>query len=108
MFEPELAGVTLAFPMGAILLLMALCGAIADWRYLRRGGMPATRKQKQWIGIAVLLCIALLVILGLMETNAEGLGAVAGKLSVLLFAVWELSRWRVRRANPIRDMHSGH
>jgi hypothetical protein len=85
-----------------IVLIVAFNAAIIDWRYQRQGGKKPTAKDR-WLFCAVsgvsLLCLVILDLMGLM--SAEIIGKTVPTIFVMLFALWELGRWRVRRKNPI-------
>jgi hypothetical protein len=91
-----------------IFILWALWGAIANWRYVKRGGVRATRTNKLGGLTAVGLGVALLVFLGVRGASAESIGSMTATMTALIFSLWELSRWRVRRKNPVplSDLHS--
>lgn len=79
-------------------LILAFVGLFIDLRYQERGGMRPTKKHKVYFLVALSLFVVLLVAVGIMGGDAGG-GAVY--LGALLFIVWELGRWRVRRKNPL-------
>ncbi len=85
-----------------LLLLAAIVGAFFDWRYVRAGGVRPTGKQKLYLGITVAICALLLIALALLGGSAEGLGQASALLTVLIFALWEFGRFRVRRGNPTK------
>ena len=84
-----------------IVFIVSLIAAIIDWRYKRHGGKKPTTRDRWMFGVACGLCLICLVVLGLMGASAEGLGAATPGILIVLFAVWELGRWRVRRKNPL-------
>jgi hypothetical protein len=84
-----------------IFLLLAVWGAIVDWRYRRRGGVKAGRSAKMFGLAAVGLGLAVLVFLGAWGASAYYLGSATATIGALLFFLWELARWRVRRKNPV-------
>jgi hypothetical protein len=89
-------------PIGnSLILLAALVGAVFDWRYIRLGGARPTRTEKGYLALTIGICLLALVVLGLLG-RSETLGSLSGLLTVWVFGVWELARFRVRRANPIR------
>ena len=75
--------------------------AVVDWRYIRHGGVKATRSAKVGVLAAPGLCVAFLVFLGTHDASAESLGSLTAVLSTLIFSIWEFARWRVRRKNPV-------
>jgi hypothetical protein len=79
------------------LLVLAVWGAISDNRYTAKGGKRARKGSALALAAAILV---LLIIFGLNGASAESVGALAGLLFVLGFAVYELGRWFVRRKNP--------
>ena len=86
-----------------IVFIVALVAAIIDWRYKRHGGKKPTAKDRWMFGAACGVCLICFAILGLMGASADGLGAATPFMLLLLFAVLELGRWRVRRKNPIAN-----
>ena len=84
-----------------VLLILAIVGATADWRYKKKGGVRPTVRERLYFGLAGVLCLALLILLGVHGSNAEALGSLSGFLAILLFVAWELGRWRVRRQHPL-------
>jgi len=79
----------------------AIVGAVVDRRYKKRGGVRPSRQHLLYLGVAGVACIALLVLLGAMGANARWLGRRLWDLCVLLFVLWELWRWSIRRAHPL-------
>ena len=93
-----------ATPTDALLLILATWGAIVDSRYKHRGG----KKPGKWDWIfffaaALLLAVPLSVAFVLLRADAPAFGFVFMfiEAAILLFALWELGRWRVRRNNPL-------
>jgi hypothetical protein len=87
--------------MLVILLILAIAGAVADWKYKKRGGTPSTFKDRLYFGIACGLCAAMFVILAISGGGAEAAGSLAALVGALLFVLWEAGRWRTRRKNPL-------
>lgn len=89
--------------------LLAIWGGIADWRYVRKGGVRSgnTVRILVWTLAAVYLPIVILYGYRLGATGAtlESVGENAGELTahffMLVFAAYELLRWRVREKHPI-------
>jgi hypothetical protein len=84
------------------LLILATWGAIIDSRYKHRGG----KKPSKWdwlffFAAALLLPVPLSVTFVLLRADAPAFGFVFIEAATLLFALWELGRWRVRRNNPL-------
>jgi len=88
-----------------IFLLWAIWGAIVDWRYVQRGGVRATGSDKLGGLVAVGLGLAMIVFLGVRGASAESLGSLTATVGTLVFSLWEFSRWRVRRKNPLSIPH---
>jgi len=88
-----------------IFLLWAIWGSIVNWRYVKRGGVRATRSDKLWGLAAVGLGLAVIVFLGVRGASAESLGSLTATVGTLVFSLWEFSRWRVRRKNPLPIPH---
>jgi hypothetical protein len=84
-----------------IFLLWALWGAIANWRYVKRGGVKATRGEKLGGLAAVGLGLAVIGFLGAQGASAESVGSMTATVGSLIFSLWEFSRWRARRKSPL-------
>jgi hypothetical protein len=89
--------------MSGIFLLWAIWGAIADWRYISRGGLSPTRKDKLFVLAAIGLSFAVMVLLGIMGGSTAGEIDTIVLLGTLIFGLWEFGRWRVRRKNPASE-----
>lgn len=83
-----------------IMVIIAIAGAVFDRQYKRRGGRKPSKQDYIYILAAVALCIALLIALGARGCTAEELGGWMGTLLMLLFSMWELGRWLIRRRYP--------
>jgi uncharacterized BrkB/YihY/UPF0761 family membrane protein len=88
-------------PVGA--LILAICGAVVDWRYKRKGGRKPSKKDRLLFLTAFGLVVAFFVALALLRVGdvAGMIGVTTVDFGIVLFATWELSRWRVRRKNPL-------
>src|SRR4051812_8435603 len=86
----------------AIVLIFALAvwGGISDLRYKKAGGLRPKIAERISFGIAVFLCIGFSVALETIAAR-EALGELNLFFLVMLWGLWELGRWRIRRANPI-------
>lgn len=84
-----------------VVFIVSMVAAIIDWRYKRQGGKKPTARDRWLFCAACGVCLICLVILGWMGASAEVLGAATPGMLVLLLAVWEVDRWRIRRKNPI-------
>jgi drug/metabolite transporter (DMT)-like permease len=86
-------------------IVFAIIGAVVDFRYKRNGGKKSNKKDLLWFGVAVLLIAAfyvtLVVIGGSTYAGPEIIGYTVVPIFGVLFAAWELGRWRVRRKNPL-------
>jgi drug/metabolite transporter (DMT)-like permease len=86
-------------------MILAIIGAVVDFRYKRKGGKKSSKKDLRWFGVAVLLIVAfyitLVVIGGSTYATPEIIGYTVVPIFGVLFAAWELGRWRVRRKNPL-------
>jgi hypothetical protein len=97
-------------PILGVILILAVIGAVADHRYKKAGGKPASSRDKIIFLVALLLAAGLFILLAVIP-NGDDLhdpfrlerieGTVAIPLAVWLFFAWELGRWRVRRKYPI-------
>lgn len=84
-----------------LVFLGSVVAAILDWRYVRRGGVHPTGREKALFGIAAVLCVGLLVTLGVGGATPESLGHESFFLFVVMFGLWELSRFGTRRSHPL-------
>jgi hypothetical protein len=81
---------------------LSVLGAIADWRYRRRGGARSSRRGVIiFCGItgAFLMLIVVLQVMG--GSTRPNIGYRIGIAAMWMFAVWELARWKIRRGNPV-------
>jgi len=104
LLSPSANALTTASPENStsgLLMILAIVGAVIDWRYKRRGGVKPTKKDRLYFLAAVLLCGMTVGGLGIGGASAEALGSLTGFLTVLLFALWELGRWGIRRKYPV-------
>jgi hypothetical protein len=83
-------------PFGLI-LLWAIWGAIADFRYRKRGGVKPTHGEWRGLGYACALGLGLLILLGALGATARAEGSLTALVVPLIFGLWEFSRWRIRR-----------
>jgi hypothetical protein len=51
--------------------------------------------------MAMIVCLGPSLALAVMGAPPEAVGTAAVVFAPLLFVMWEFSRWRIRRANPI-------
>lgn len=86
-----------------IVLALSVLGAIRDWRYRQNGGRPPGKSEKILFLSGVLLVIGLFAVLAALGAGSEMIGYLAPPIAIILFATWELGRWRVRRTNPLED-----
>ena len=88
------------FATDAVLLILAVWGAIVDSRYKRQGGKKPEKRHKILLLTATLLLVVpLLIVFGPLG-NPLALVLLFLEATILFFAVWELGCWRVRRNNP--------
>ncbi len=81
-----------------ILLVLAVCGAIADSRYKARGGMKAPK----WTALKLAAAFGiLLVIIRLHGASEDSIIYLTATFFALGFAGYEAWRWYVRRKNPV-------
>jgi hypothetical protein len=72
-----------------------------DWRYVRRGGIRATRSDKFGVLAAGGLGLAIVAFLEARGASPQSLGVTKVTIGTIVFGLWELARWRVRRKNPL-------
>jgi S1-C subfamily serine protease len=88
-------------PMPGLLLILAIIGAFIDWRYRRKGGQKSSKRDRVLFFASVGLVAILLGILIFLGASAESVGEIVPPLAIVLFAGWELGRWRTRRKHPV-------
>jgi drug/metabolite transporter (DMT)-like permease len=88
-------------PTTGILLIIAIIGAVIDSRYKRKGGMRSSERDRILFAIAVGLVVAMFVTLAILGADSFTIGYVLPDIAILLFALWEVGRWRTRRKNPL-------
>jgi hypothetical protein len=90
-------------PFPGIALILAVWGAVVDWRYKRKGGKKPSKRDRLLFLIALALVVVLFIVLALIGVRdvAGMIGAATVDFGIVLFATWELGRWRVRRKYPL-------
>lgn len=93
----------------AVALILAICGAVVDWRYKRKGGKKPSKKDRLLFLVAFALVGVFFSVLALIgNSGGADVAGLIGMFSVdftlVLFATWELGRWRVRTKNPISQL----
>jgi hypothetical protein len=84
-----------------LLLVLAVCGTIADSRYKAKGGKRESKNWKKVFLVFLGFVFVVFVYLGYHGADAETIGALTGDLVVWTFAGYELRRFFVRRAFPL-------
>ena len=92
-----------------LFLLLAVCGAIADWRYVRKGGVRPGKRDRilVWTLAAVFLGIVIFYEYrlgptgGTPKSSAEFISELTFEFFALVFIAHEFLRWRVREKHPI-------
>lgn len=84
-----------------LFLILAIWGALVDSRYTRNGGKRPTKNEKLFFLSCIAAVVVLLFVLGVLGAAPDSIGHVTPMLAILLFALWEMGRWRVRRTNPL-------
>lgn len=79
----------------------SVVAAFFDWRYRKAGGAGPTRRHRALLVGATGLCVMVLVTLSVLGAPAYVVGQSAAALISAVVGFWELSRWRIRRANPL-------
>ena len=89
-------------PILTILLVLAVLGAITDWKYHKEGGKPSSRSDRVLFWVLALLVASAITFAELTDWDPYGiLGFVILPIAAFLFAGWELGRWRMRRKYPL-------
>jgi uncharacterized membrane protein YoaK (UPF0700 family) len=81
-----------------ILLVLAVCGAVADNRYKARSGKRAPKGTLLKLAVAFSIILALF---GIRGASADSLIYLGVTFFVLGFAGYEVWRWFVRKKNPV-------
>jgi hypothetical protein len=84
-----------------LFLLLGITGYWADRRYKRCGGAHPTKRDRKYLWSAIWVTAYLLMVLGWFGIPAFELGGLASNIGSFIFALWEFSRWRVRRKLPV-------
>jgi len=101
LISPDANSTTTLPDLSGIFILWAIWGAIVDSRYKSRGGVRPSRNEKIGVLSAIGLCIATMVVLGILGASGALLGHMTILFTTLIFCLWEFARWRIRRQNPI-------
>jgi hypothetical protein len=89
-------------PVAGLLLIAAIIGAVADYRYKRAGGQRPTRKDRLLFGSLVAVVAGAIALAEYLGADPYGiLGFTILPLFICLFGAWELGRWRMRRKYPL-------
>jgi len=98
-------------PIILIALVLAVLLAVDDLRYKLKGGKRATRGEKKFLFVVVLVFVVLGALLfwrlstipdhDTAERAAQGVGTLSGFVLTFFFFGWQVRRWRIRRANPL-------
>jgi hypothetical protein len=91
-----------------LIFWVSVGAAVVDWRYVKKGGVRSTRREKVYGALAVGLCLLLLVAVGLSGVSAAVVGEVSFLPTVLILGIWEFHRFRVRRAHPLQQTSDKH
>jgi hypothetical protein len=90
-----------ANPFVGIMVILAVTGAILDWKYKKRGGRRPTRKDRLAFGLLVIASGVFVAFLLNRGAEPEIVGDITGMLLALLLLCWEIGRWRIRRKYPV-------
>jgi drug/metabolite transporter (DMT)-like permease len=98
---PQAAPTPSPLPFAA--LILAIWGAVVDWRYKRKGGKKPSKRDRLLFLFALALVVVFFVVLALIGVGdvAGMIGAATVDFTIVLFVTWELARWRVRSKNPL-------
>jgi high-affinity Fe2+/Pb2+ permease len=90
-------------PLPGVVLILAVWGAIVDWRYKRKGGNKSTKRDRLFFLTALAVVVGVLIVWGLIGSGdvAGMIGETIPLLVIVLFATWELGRWSVRSKHPL-------
>jgi drug/metabolite transporter (DMT)-like permease len=101
---PQAAPIPSLLPVAA--LILAIWGAVVDWRYKRKGGKKPSKRDRLLFLVAFALVGAFFGVLALIGNSGGAdvaglIGMFSADFTLVLFATWELGRWRVRSKNPL-------
>jgi hypothetical protein len=78
-----------------LLLFLAIIGAALDWAYKKQGGVRPTDRERKYFALAVGLCAATLITLGILSGNGAALAHATvffGNSPVRYLGAWTLAR----------------
>jgi hypothetical protein len=92
-----------------LLSVLAVCGAVADWQYVRKGGVRSGKRDRILVWTLAALFLGIVIFygysLGRIGVPEESVAASCGELTslffFLVFIAYEFLRWRVREKHPI-------
>ncbi len=85
-----------------ILLILAIAGLVCDRRYLKAGGKPPSDTHYRLMFITMIVFAAFVAVLSLMSNDpGTVLIQIGFRIGILLFALWQLGRFRMRRKYPL-------
>ena len=92
-----------------LLLLLAVCGAVADWQYVRKGGVRSGKRDRVLVWTVAAIFVPIVIFYGYSlerigvprESAAGSTGELIGHFFMLVFIAYEFLRWRVREKHPI-------
>jgi len=77
--------------------------AVSDWKYMKKGGVKATKVDRKRFLIAMCLAAVVVVVSG-FQTGIRAIPAFTILAISFLIAFWELDRWRIRRSHPLPSL----
>jgi len=81
-----------------LLLVLAVCGAVADNRYKAKGG----KMPRKWAALKLTAAFVLvLVVFALLGSSADSIAGLSATFFAFGFAGYEAWRLYVRRTNPL-------
>jgi hypothetical protein len=92
-----------------LFFLLAVCGAIADWQYVRKGGVRSGQRDRILVWTLAALFLGIVIFYGYSlerigvprESAAASRGELTSLFFLLVFIAHEFLRWRVREKHPI-------
>lgn len=92
-----------------LFFLLAICGAIADWKHIKKGGVRSGKGVRTLVWTVAAVFLAIVIFYGYrsgangatLESSAASTGELTFNFFGLVFIAYEFLRWRVREKHPI-------
>ena len=95
-------------PVLLLVIVLAIAGAVADWKYHKAGGKPSSRRDRIFFWSLALLIVAAIALTEFAGWDPNGILAFTViPLTAWLSLAWEIGRWRMRRKYPLPNRVTG-